>query len=108
MAGTMGWTLTTPAAAARRTICAGGGAGHSDSIEPALKAMNIMPISGSEHEFTQYGFRDLLKRGSRYHPVRYQPRGRHHPGAQSAAWRSPSVPVIPHAGQITQHVVMAS
>ena len=48
-----------------------------------LKAYGRMPIAGGEHEFTLYGFRELLEgaRG-RLHPVRHQPRRRIHRGAQ--------------------------
>ena len=49
-----------------------------------LKAYGRIPIAGGEHEFTLYGFRELLEaRGAGLHPVRHQPRGRHHPGAQN-------------------------
>ena len=48
-----------------------------------LKSYGRVPIAGGEHEFTIFGFRDLLEseRAGLY-PVRYQPGGRYQPGAQ--------------------------
>ena len=76
-----------------------------------LKAYGRVPIAGGEHEYTVFGFRDLLEANARgLHPVRHQPRRRHHPGAKDRrAGRGIPVPVIPHAGQMhNYHVVMAS
>jgi L-rhamnonate dehydratase len=44
-----------------------------------LKALNIVNISGGEHEYTIHGFRDAPRpQGLRYRPVRCQSRWRHH------------------------------
>ena len=76
-----------------------------------LKSYARIPIAGGEHEFTQYGFRDLLEARA----VDYiQFDGNRVGGITqarkiSALAESHSVPVIPHAGQMhNYHVVMAS
>ena len=76
-----------------------------------LKAHARIPIAGGEHEFTQYGFRDLLAARA----VDYIQFDTNRVGGItqarkiSALAESYSVPVIPHAGQMhNYHVVMAS
>jgi L-rhamnonate dehydratase len=76
-----------------------------------LKSYARIPIAGGEHEFTQYGFRDLLAA----HAVDYIQFDTNRVGGItqarkiSALAESHSVPVIPHAGQMhNYHVVMAS
>src|ERR1700678_4079499 len=76
-----------------------------------LKSYARIPIAGGEHEFTLYGFRDLL--GAR--AVGYTQFDTNRVGGItqarkiSALAESYSVPVIPHAGQMhNYHVVMAS
>jgi L-alanine-DL-glutamate epimerase-like enolase superfamily enzyme len=77
----------------------------------ALKAMNIVPISGGEHEFTVYGFRDMLEAKA----VDYIQFDTNRVGGITQARKvcamaeAFEVPVIPHAGQMHNfHVVMAS
>ena len=77
----------------------------------ALKAMNRIPIAGGEHEFTLYGFRDLLDQKA----VDYIQFDTNRVGGItqarkiSALAEAYEVPVIPHAGQIhNYHIVMAS
>jgi L-alanine-DL-glutamate epimerase-like enolase superfamily enzyme len=72
--------------------------------------MNIMPISGGEHEFTLYGFRQLLEARA-VDVVQFDV---NRVGGISQAHRIAaladafSVPVIPHAGQLhNYHIVMA-
>lgn len=76
-----------------------------------LKAYGRVPIAGGEHEFTLYGFRDLLDA----HAVDYIQFDTNRVGGItqarkiSALAEAYSVPVIPHAGQLhNYHVVMAS
>jgi L-alanine-DL-glutamate epimerase-like enolase superfamily enzyme len=76
-----------------------------------LKASGRIPIAGGEHEFTLYGFRDLLDA----HAVDYIQFDTNRVGGItqarkiSALAEAYSVPVIPHAGQMhNYHVVMAS
>src|SRR6202167_2696038 len=76
-----------------------------------LKSHARIPIAGGEHEFTQYGFRDLLAARA----VDYIQFDTNRVGGISQARKisalaeSYSVPVIPHAGQMhNYHVVMAS
>jgi L-rhamnonate dehydratase len=76
-----------------------------------LKSCARIPIAGGEHEFTQYGFRDLLQARA----VDYIQFDTNRVGGItqarkiSALAESYSVPVIPHAGQMhNYHVVMAS
>ena len=77
----------------------------------ALKAMNVVPISGGEHEFTMYGFREMLEAKA----VDYIQFDTNRVGGISQARKISAmaeafeVPVIPHAGQMHNfHVVMAS
>jgi L-alanine-DL-glutamate epimerase-like enolase superfamily enzyme len=77
----------------------------------ALKAMNRIPIAGGEHEFTLYGFRELLDAKA----VDYIQFDTNRVGGISQARKisalaeAHSVPVIPHAGQMHNfHIVMAS
>ncbi len=76
-----------------------------------LKSYGKIPIAGGEHEFTIYGFRDLLEARA----VDYIQFDTNRVGGISQARKigalaeSYSVPVIPHAGQMhNYHVVMAS
>ncbi len=76
-----------------------------------LKSMNVIPISGGEHEFTIYGFRDLLERKS----VDYIQFDTNRVGGITQAKKimalaeAYSVPVVPHAGQMhNYHLVMSS
>jgi L-rhamnonate dehydratase len=76
-----------------------------------LKSYARIPIAGGEHEFTQYGFRDLLAARA----VDYIQFDTNRVGGITQARKiaalaeSHSVPVIPHAGQMhNYHVVMAS
>ncbi len=76
-----------------------------------LKSCARIPIAGGEHEFTQYGFRDLLAARA----VDYIQFDTNRVGGITQARKiaalaeSHSVPVIPHAGQMhNYHVVMAS
>ncbi|HET8825266.1 MAG TPA: L-rhamnonate dehydratase [Terriglobales bacterium] len=76
-----------------------------------LKACGRIPIAGGEHEFTIYGFRQLLEASA----VDYIQFDTNRVGGISQARKicalaeAHSVPVIPHAGQMHNfHVVMAS
>ena len=76
-----------------------------------LKRRGTIPIAGGEHEFTLYGFRDLLEARA----VDYIQFDTNRVGGISQARKiaalaeAHSVPVIPHAGQMhNYHVVMAS
>jgi L-alanine-DL-glutamate epimerase-like enolase superfamily enzyme len=76
-----------------------------------LKARGIIPIAGGEHEFTLYGFRELLEARA----VDYIQFDTNRVGGLTQARKiaalaeAHSVPVIPHAGQMhNYHVVMAS
>jgi L-rhamnonate dehydratase len=76
-----------------------------------LKSHARIPIAGGEHEFTQYGFRDLLAARA----VDYIQFDSNRVGGITQARKiaalaeSYSVPVIPHAGQMhNYHLVMAS
>ena len=76
-----------------------------------LKSCGRIPIAGGEHEFTLYGFRDLLEARA----VDYIQFDTNRVGGISQARKiaalaeAYSVPVIPHAGQMhNYHVVMAS
>ncbi len=76
-----------------------------------LKAMGCMPISGGEHEFTAYGFRDLLE--ARAVDVIQFDTNRVGGFTQArkvcAMAEAFEVPVIPHAGQMhNYHVTMSS
>ncbi|MEJ2008131.1 MAG: L-rhamnonate dehydratase [Acidobacteriota bacterium] len=77
----------------------------------ALKALNVVPISGGEHEFTLYGFRQLLEAKA----IDYIQFDTNRVGGLTQARKIQAmaeafeVPVIPHAGQMHNfHVVMAS
>jgi L-alanine-DL-glutamate epimerase-like enolase superfamily enzyme len=77
----------------------------------ALKAMNRIPIAGGEHEFTLYGFRELLEAKA----VDYIQFDTNRVGGITQARKivslaeAHSIPVVPHAGQMHNfHVVMAS
>jgi L-rhamnonate dehydratase len=76
-----------------------------------LKSYGRIPIAGGEHEFTSYGFRELLEARA----VDYIQFDTNRVGGISQARKicalaeAYSVPVIPHAGQMhNYHVVMAS
>ncbi len=76
-----------------------------------LKAYGRVPIAGGEHEFTTYGFRDMLEARA----VDYIQFDTNRVGGISQARKISalaeafSVPVVPHAGQMhNYHVVMAS
>jgi L-lyxonate dehydratase len=76
-----------------------------------LKAYGRIPIAGGEHEFTLYGFRDLLQvRALDYIQFDTNRVGGITQARKIAALaEAHSVPVIPHAGQMhNYHVVMAS
>lgn len=77
----------------------------------SLKALRIIPIAGGEHEYTLYGFRQLLDAKA----VDYIQFDANRVGGLTAASKiaalaeAYSVPVIPHAGQMhNYHLVMAS
>jgi L-alanine-DL-glutamate epimerase-like enolase superfamily enzyme len=76
-----------------------------------LKSQGSTPIAGGEHEFTLYGFRDLL-RASALDYIQFDTNrvgGISQARKISAMAEAHSVPVIPHAGQMhNYHVVMAS
>ncbi len=76
-----------------------------------LNAMNIIPISGGEHEFTLYGFKQLLDRKA-VSVVQYDTNRvggitvAHKINALCEAY---SVPVVPHAGQMhNYHLTMST
>ena len=76
-----------------------------------LKSYGRVPIAGGEHEFTLYGFRDLLEARA----VDYIQFDTNRVGGITQARKIAAlaeaycVPVIPHAGQMhNYHVVMAS
>ncbi len=76
-----------------------------------LKSYGRIPIAGGEHEFTSYGFRDLLQaRALDYIQFDTNRVGGLTQARKIAALAEAySVPVIPHAGQMhNYHVVMAS
>ena len=76
-----------------------------------LKSYGRVPIAGGEHEFTVYGFRDLLEaRALDYIQFDTNRVGGLTQARKIAALAEAySVPVIPHAGQMhNYHVVMAS
>ena len=77
----------------------------------ALKALGRVPIAGGEHEFTVYGFRDLLEAKA----LDYIQFDTNRVGGITQARKiaamaeAHSVPVVPHAGQMHNfHIVMAS
>jgi L-rhamnonate dehydratase len=76
-----------------------------------LRSYGRVPIAGGEHEFTVYGFRDLLEA----HALDYIQFDTNRVGGISQARKicalaeAFSIPVVPHAGQMHNfHVVMAS
>lgn len=77
----------------------------------ALKAMNVVPISGGEHEFTLYGFRELVDARA-VDVIQFDTNrvgGITQARKISALAEAYGIPVIPHAGQMhNYHVVMAS
>jgi L-alanine-DL-glutamate epimerase-like enolase superfamily enzyme len=76
-----------------------------------LKACGRIPIAGGEHEFTLYGFRELLEaRALDYIQFDTNRVGGITQARKIAALAEAySVPVIPHAGQMhNYHIVMAS
>jgi len=76
-----------------------------------LKSYGRIPIAGGEHEFTVYGFRDLLEaRALDYIQFDTNRVGGLTQARKIAALAEAySIPVIPHAGQMhNYHVVMAS
>src|SRR5437764_10102392 len=76
-----------------------------------LKSFGQIPIAGGEHEFTLYGFRELLEaRALDYIQFDTNRVGGLTQARKIAALAEAySVPVIPHAGQMhNYHVVMAS
>jgi L-rhamnonate dehydratase len=77
----------------------------------ALKALGIIPIAGGEHEFTIYGFRDLLEqRALDYIQFDTNRVGGITQARKIAAMAEAfGVPAIPHAGQMHNfHIVMSS
>ncbi len=76
-----------------------------------LKSQGRVPISGGEHEFTIFGFRDLLENNALDY-IQFDTNrvgGISQARKISALAESFQVPVIPHAGQMhNYHVVMAS
>ncbi len=77
----------------------------------ALKSLGIVPIAGGEHEFTLYGFRDMLETRA-VDCIQYDTNrvgGITQARKVSALAEAYSVPVVPHAGQMHNfHIVMAS
>ena len=76
-----------------------------------LRALNLVNISGGEHEFTSYGFRQLIEARA----LDYFQFDTNRVGGITAARKiqalaeAYSIPVVPHAGQMhNYHVVMAS
>jgi L-rhamnonate dehydratase len=76
-----------------------------------LKSYSRVPIAGGEHEFTIFGFRDLLEANA-LDVIQFDTNrvgGISQARKISALAESFQVPVIPHAGQMhNYHVVMAS
>ena len=76
-----------------------------------LKAYGRVPIAGGEHEFTVFGFRDLLEANALDY-IQFDTNrvgGISQARKISALAESFQVPVVPHAGQMHNfHVVMAS
>jgi len=77
----------------------------------ALKSLGIVPIAGGEHEFTSYGFREMLEAKALDY-IQFDTNrvgGITQARKVSALAEAYSVPVIPHAGQMHNfHVVMAN
>lgn len=76
-----------------------------------LKSYGRIPIAGGEHEFTLYGFRDLLENRALDY-IQFDTNrvgGISQARKISAMAEAFAVPVIPHAGQMhNYHIVMAS
>jgi L-rhamnonate dehydratase len=76
-----------------------------------LKAYGRVPIAGGEHEFTVFGFRELLEANALDY-IQFDTNrvgGISQARKISAMAEAFSIPVIPHAGQMhNYHVVMAS
>jgi L-rhamnonate dehydratase len=77
----------------------------------ALKSFGTVPIAGGEHEFTLYGFREMLEAKA----LDYIQFDTNRVGGITQARKiaalaeAHSIPVIPHAGQMHNfHIVMAS
>ena len=77
----------------------------------ALKALGTVPIAGGEHEFTIYGFRQMLEAKALDY-IQFDTNrvgGITQARKVAALAEAYSVPVIPHAGQMHNfHIVMAS
>src|SRR5882724_10547529 len=76
-----------------------------------LKAYGRVPIAGGEHEFTVFGFRDLLEANALDY-IQFDTNrvgGISQARKVSALAESFQIPVVPHAGQMhNYHVVMSS
>jgi L-alanine-DL-glutamate epimerase-like enolase superfamily enzyme len=76
-----------------------------------LKAYGSVPIAGGEHEFTIFGFRDLLEANALDY-IQFDTNrvgGISQARKISAMAEAYQIPVVPHAGQMhNYHVVMAS
>jgi L-alanine-DL-glutamate epimerase-like enolase superfamily enzyme len=76
-----------------------------------LKAYGRVPIAGGEHEFTVFGFRDLLEANALDY-IQFDTNrvgGISQARKISALAEAYQIPVVPHAGQMhNYHVVMAS
>jgi L-rhamnonate dehydratase len=76
-----------------------------------LKAFGRVPIAGGEHEFTIFGFRDLLEANALDY-IQFDTNrvgGISQARKISAMAEAYQIPVVPHAGQMhNYHVVMAS
>lgn len=76
-----------------------------------LKAMSGTPISGGEHEFTLYGFRELID-AKAVDVIQFDTNrvgGLTQARKIAALAEAHEIPVIPHAGQMhNYHIVMAS
>ncbi len=77
----------------------------------ALRALNVVPISGDEHEFTLYGFRELID-AKAVDVIQFDTNrvgGITQARKIQALAEAYEIPVIPHAGQMHNfHVVMSS
>ncbi len=77
----------------------------------ALRALNVVPISGGEHEFTLYGFRELID-AKAVDVIQFDTNrvgGITQARKIQALAEAYEIPVIPHAGQMHNfHVVMSS
>ncbi len=77
----------------------------------ALKSLGVIPIAGGEHEFTIYGFRQMLEAKALDY-IQFDTNrvgGITQARKVAALAEAHSVPVVPHAGQMHNfHLVMAS